>query len=781
MRRIKRVQSTTWLLLSGFVSLCLVSALLFAITVVLLRSAAERDEMHRIDVDMKVAWRLLHELGADVKLVNGRLYAGDLLLNDDTALVDEIKSTVGGTATIFQGDRRVATNVLDREGRRGTGTVLADPAVRDTVLTRQLPFRGRVSVLGKEYYAGYDPIFDRFGTLVGVLYVGTPAADLLAAVNGRIMLLVGLPSGAILLIGIMFCVIGRKLVGQINARQRSLEAARAQLDTALDSMANGLTVWDRDQRLVLANARFAEILGFPPDRVRAGMSFKEFLALRHAFGTFGDLEFDAVYEKRLALLSRQEAVSFVDTLPNNRTVRVTQRPTEDGGRVTTYEDMTEQQAASTRISFMAHYDSLTGLPNRVLFDQRLQEALDAAGQHGAAVAVFGLDLDRFKPVNDTYGHAVGDKLLMAVAKRLQGLLRDTDVAARFGGDEFAVMLPLAQEADLACLATAERIVTRLSEPFTIDDHALNIGVSIGIALFPADGDTGEELQRCADIAMYRAKEAGRSTFRVFEPSMDEALQARRSLERDLRAALDEGVLELHYQPLVCCQTGTAQGYEALLRWQHPTRGAVPPSVFVPLAEETGLILRLGQWVMETACRDAAGWVEPAMVAVNLSPLQFRQPDLAATVLNTLSWTGLDPSRLEIEITEGILMENPERAVETLGALRDAGVRVSLDDFGTGYSSLSYLRQFPLDKIKIDKSFIMDLASDPQSASIVEALVTLAHTLDLTVTAEGVETSEQLAALQRHLCDQVQGFLLGRPSPNQRRTQIAAPVPENLVA
>ena len=777
----KRIRSTTWLLVSGFVSLCLISALLFSITGILLRSSAERDEMRRIDVDMRVAWRLLHELGGEVRLAGGRLYAGGFLLNGDASLVDEIKAAVGGTATIFQGDRRIATNVPDSEGRRGIGTLLADPAVRETVLARQLPFRGRVNVLGTAYYAGYDPIFDRFGALVGILYVGTPAAELLDFTNGRTALLVGLQVGAIVLIGALFFLIGRKLANQITGRQRSLEVAHAQLDMALDNMANGLSVWNKDRQLVLANARLGDVLGLPPDGIRVGMSFREFQTVRHVAGDFGHADFEVVYQKRLGHLNRHEPMSFVDNLPNNRVVRVSQRPMDDGGRVVTYEDMTEQHAASTRISFMAHYDALTGLPNRVLFDQRLGEALEAAKLTSGTVAVFGLDLDRFKPVNDMHGHAVGDKLLVAVAKRLQALLRDTDVVARLGGDEFAVMLPLAREADLACLATAERIVSHLSEPFTIGEQTIDIGVSVGIALHPADGDTGEELLRCADIAMYRAKEGGRSTFRVFEPFMDEDLQARRSIERDLRMAIDQGCLELHYQPLVCCKTGTPEGYEALLRWQHPVRGAVPPSVFVPLAEETGLILRLGQWVLETACRDAAGWVEPVMVAVNLSPLQFRQPDLATTVLSTLRWAGLDPSRLEIEITEGILMDDPARAVETLTALRDAGVRVSLDDFGTGYSSLSYLREFPLDKIKIDKSFILDMASDSQSASIVEALVSLAHTLDLTVTAEGVETAEQLAALQRHLCDQVQGFLLGRPSPYERGPAAIEVEPEDLVA
>ena len=440
------------------------------------------------------------------------------------------------------------------------------------------------------------------------------------------------------------------------------------------------------------------------------------------------------------------------------------------------QDVTERHQAAAKIKFMAHHDGLTGLGNRTLFDLRLQHALGDAGPGRCQAAVLGLDLDQFKTVNDMLGHAVGDKLLVAVGKRLGTLVRNTDALARLGGDEFAVVLPLPDTGMQACAALAERIVRHLSEPFLIDDQAVIVGVSVGVALFPDHRDTPTELLRRADIAMYRAKEAGRGQFCVFESAMDEKLQKRRTLERDLREAIMTEALALHYQPLVCCASGRVQGYEALLRWDHPVHGPISPAVFVPLAEETNLILPLGQWVLEAACRAAAAWDNPVRVAVNLSPSQFRQPGLTTTVLSTLARIGLPPCRLEVEITEGVLIDDPALAMAMLRELLASGVRVWLDDFGTGYSSLSYLRQFPFDKIKIDKSFIDGMTVDPQAAAIVQALVALAHTLNLSVTAEGVETVEQLHALQAQLCNQVQGYLVGRPSPSVIGPAVPLPEP-----
>lgn len=409
---------------------------------------------------------------------------------------------------------------------------------------------------------------------------------------------------------------------------------------------------------------------------------------------------------------------------------------------------------------MAHHDSLTGLPNRLLLDKRLAESLDAAAPAGRSVAVLCLDLDGFKSVNDLYGHAAGDELLVQVARRLEAELRENDTLARLGGDEFVIVVSTRSKSHDAL---ADRLVRTLAQPFNVAGQPVMVGASVGIALCPAHTQDGAELLRCADIAMYCAKEAGRNTFRVFDPAMGQFLQDRQALERDLREAIEQETVSLHYQPLVNAATGCVEGYEALLRWEHPTRGMVPPSVFVPLAEEKQLIQPLGRWVLETACREAAGWEGPLRVAVNLSPRQFQHADLPDYVFDLLRRTGLPPNRLELEVTEGVLIDDPDHAVHMLSTLRAGGVRVSLDDFGTGYLSLSYLRRFPLDKIKIDKSFVDGLTNDPQSASIVTALIALAHTLGLTVTAEGVETMEQLQELQRQACNQVQGYLLGKPS------------------
>ena len=426
-------------------------------------------------------------------------------------------------------------------------------------------------------------------------------------------------------------------------------------------------------------------------------------------------------------------------------------------------DLTARRASEAALHRLAHYDALTGLANRVLLDTRMHQAFEEPHRPVRFGAVLCLDLDRFKPVNDLLGHAMGDKLLIAVSLRLGALLRQSDTLARVGGDEFTILMPDAGDI-AACRSLASRIVQGMLEPFRLDDQQVVVGVSIGIALYPQDGDTAEELLRCADIALYRSKEEGRGTYRLFEARMDAELQHRRALERDLRAAIDQKDLELHYQPLVNGGTGQVEGYEALLRWHHPTRGLVSPATFIPIAEESGLILPLGQWVLETACAAAAAWDVPRRVAVNLSPAQFKQTDLIERIMGALDQTGLSADRLEIEVTEGVLINKPERAIVLLSSLRSSGVRVSLDDFGTGYSSLSYLRQFPLDKIKIDRSFISDLGIDEKSTSIVRAVITLAHSLGLSVTAEGVETREQLDLLRLQLCDQVQGYLLGRPGP-----------------
>ncbi len=415
-----------------------------------------------------------------------------------------------------------------------------------------------------------------------------------------------------------------------------------------------------------------------------------------------------------------------------------------------------------RLRKIAHHDALTGLANRVLLDVELTRTLQRARQQNSGAAVLCLDLDRFKFVNDLLGHPAGDRLLVAIAERLTRLVRRSDVVARVGGDEFAILLPDVTDA-ATCMGLAKLLADAVAEPVIYEDQQMVVGVSIGIAMYPQDGQTAQELLRRADVALYRAKEDRRGGARMFAPEMDAALQHRRLLERDLRAAIGGKELEVYYQPLVGCEDGQVEGFEALLRWNHPTRGQIAPAEFIPIAEESGLIVLLGRWVLEDACRTAFTWEKPLRVAVNLSPTQFKQGDLVEQIAAALGKSGLEPNRLEVEVTEGVLIDDPGRAVATLSAVREMGVRVSLDDFGTGYSSLSYLRVFPLDKIKIDRSFIMSLGTDERSTEIVRSIVMLAHSLDLSVTAEGVETTEQLAILQMHACNQVQGYLLGHPA------------------
>jgi diguanylate cyclase len=432
-------------------------------------------------------------------------------------------------------------------------------------------------------------------------------------------------------------------------------------------------------------------------------------------------------------------------------------------RVAAVRDIRERRAAEAQIRHMAHHDSLTGLPNRSLFHDRLDQAIAYARRNNEVVKVLSIDLDRFKDVNELTGHGGGDLLLQQVAQRLTVLSRGHDTVARLSGDEFAIIKIGSDNLDGAS-ALAERLIKAIAEPFDLDGQQMIIGASIGVAIYPTDADTGDDLIRAADTALYRAKADGRGTYRFFEAAMDARLQERRTLERDLRQALAVGQFEVHYQPLVGCSSESVVGFEALVRWRHPERGLVSPADFIPLAEESGLILPLGEWVLRTACLEAAQWPGDQRIAVNLSPIQFRHADLAQEILTILAETGLTPQRLELEITEGVLIEDTERTLATLCTLKAAGISISLDDFGTGYSSLSYLQRFPFDKIKIDRSFIWEMERNADSMAIVRSVIALGRSLRITVIAEGVETTEQLALLRTENCDQVQGFLLGRPVP-----------------
>jgi diguanylate cyclase (GGDEF)-like protein len=419
-------------------------------------------------------------------------------------------------------------------------------------------------------------------------------------------------------------------------------------------------------------------------------------------------------------------------------------------------EIEHRRQSEEKVHYLAHFDALTGLGNRVLLRQQLEEALVRVRRNGGAIGVIFLDLDGFKIVNDTLGHSVGDALLKAVAARLQENVRDTDKTARLGGDEFAV-LQSGDSQPRSADALASRLVAVMSEPFFVDGHQLNLSVSAGIAVMLGNDADPEQLLKNADLALYRAKADGRGTFRFFEPEMDALAQARRSMEVELRGALTRREFELHYQPLINLHTRRIAGFEALLRWSNATRGLVSPAQFIPLAEELGFIAPIGEWAIRQACEHAAGWPQDIKVAVNLSPVQFRSPSLVPAIVQALSASGLPPSRLELEITESVLLDDSDRNLAILRQIRDLGVRIAMDDFGTGYSSLSYLRRFHFEKVKIDRSFVSDVAQNAESRAIVRAITGMCNNLGMATTAEGVETAEQLSCIASEGCNEAQGY------------------------
>ena len=445
-----------------------------------------------------------------------------------------------------------------------------------------------------------------------------------------------------------------------------------------------------------------------------------------------------------------------------------------------WRSMHQQRGAQARVRYMAHHDALSGALNRASFTDVLEKAAWRRAEGGPSFSLLCIDLDRFKEVNDSLGHAAGDEVLRLATQRLKDAVREGDKVARLGGDEFAILLTSVASVE-AVTPLAQRVVEALALPFEVGEMRVRCGGSVGIAIHGVDATDPDDLLGKADLALYRAKANGRGTFSFYDVAMDRQMQARRELTRDLRSAIDADQLALHYQPLYGSDGTTLTGYEALLRWQHPTLGNVPPVEFIPLAEETGLIEAIGQWVLQRACIDAATWPVPLTVAVNLSAAQFTSGDLVGAVTLALAGAGLDARRLELEITESLLMNNTEDVLATLRALAAMGVPIAMDDFGTGYSSLAYLWRFPFDKVKIDRAFTHNLGHDAKVGLIVRSIITLAHSLDIRVNAEGVETPSQMSALQEHGCDEFQGFLLGRPGPTQGLTHIGRALPESALA
>jgi diguanylate cyclase (GGDEF)-like protein len=547
------------------------------------------------------------------------------------------------------------------------------------------------------------------------------------------------------------------------ARQNAeLENSRLQFDAALDNMSQGVTFFDADQKLIVCNRRYREIYRLPPDLTLPGTTLARIVDYRIAIGTLPDMTRDAYMERRRVLAEPGNPFEVIDELRDGRIISLRYQPLRNRGWVTTHDDITERRRAEADLAYLARHDALTRLPNRMLFQERLNQAL-AMTRRQAGCALLLLDLDGFKAVNDTLGHPVGDGLLQAVAERLLTVVRETDTVARLGGDEFAIIQTSVTSPEQAALL-AERAIATLGEPFDLDGNRVHVGASIGVAMAPSDAMDAGALLRNADTALYLAKAEGRGTYRLFETDMDARVQRRRTLELDLRDALASGAFDLEYQPVIDVPTGRTVCLEALIRWNHPVHGVINPVDFIPVAEDTGVIVGIGKWVLRRACLEATAWPVDIGIAVNLSAVQFRGGALLDTVKAALAETGLAPNRLELEITESVLLQNGEDQLATLHRLRALGVRVALDDFGTGYSSLGYLGRFPFDKIKIDRSFVGNLGVNRESKVIVSAVIGLAVGLGMTVTAEGVETAEQLSILRAEGCAQVQGDLFSPPLP-----------------
>jgi diguanylate cyclase (GGDEF)-like protein/PAS domain S-box-containing protein len=543
-----------------------------------------------------------------------------------------------------------------------------------------------------------------------------------------------------------------------EAAAAEIFSTRAFLHTVIEHMPAVVVVKDaRDHRYVLFNLAAESVFGVRHGDM-IGKRVEDLLPKEQA-EFFSNCDREVLRSRVLADVGEQSVNTpqIGTRILRTKKVPILGKDGEPQYLLTVSEDVTEHKRAEERIAHLAHHDGLTGLPNRAAFSERLSSTLER--QMAGTFALMCLNLDRFKEVNDVFGHSVGDAVLQEAARRMQSVM-DGAFLARLGGDEFTVITAQGSHPETAA-ALADRLLAITADDFEIDDHTLRIGLSIGVAIFPADGRDVTALLANANAALYRAKAEGRGAIRFFEAEMDTRLHERRVLQQELQTAIESRALFLNFQPQALIG-GEIVGFEVLLRWRSPGRGLVPPATFIPLAEECGLIIPMGEWVLREACREAASWDRPLQIAVNLSPVQFRRGDLPALVHSVLLETGLAPSRLELEITEGVLIDDFSRAVGILRRLKLLGVRIAMDDFGTGYSSLSYLQSFPFDKIKIDRAFIANLNKNPQSAAIIRAVIGLGRGLDLPVVAEGVETRDQLEFLAREACDEVQGYLIGHP-------------------
>lgn len=550
---------------------------------------------------------------------------------------------------------------------------------------------------------------------------------------------------------------------KLRQGEEKLRAQNHHLEMAVGNISQGLCLYDADERIIMANGLYATLYGLQPEQVKPGLLLRDVMDSRIAAGASEFSSSDDYFAERTIRLNGAPRVGVtkrIVKLPNGRIIAVRRRAMPRGGWVCTHEDVTEQHKYERNLAYQANHDALTGLPNRTRLVEAIAQALETK-QPSSHLAVYLLDLDNFKSVNDTLGHPVGDMLLQAIAGRLKGVIVEPNIVARMGGDEFAIVqIGVIDPREISILAN--RVIAAIGDVYEIDGHQISISASVGIAISPRDGDTSEQLIRCADLALYHAKEKERGDFSIFEPWQDELVRTRTALKNDLHNAMKSGQLELHYQPIIEFQTSVNCGVEALIRWNHPTRGLISPAEFIPLAEDSGFIVPLGAWILRQACMEVASWPRKLCCAVNLSPVQFKRRGLVETVLVALSASGLPADRLVLEITESVFLGDTQEVIETLTRLREIGVVIALDDFGTGYSSLSYLRNLPINVVKIDRSFVKDVGRDATALSVIRAVVNLSRNLGLTTVAEGVETREQYDLLRAEGMDKAQGFFISKP-------------------
>jgi diguanylate cyclase (GGDEF)-like protein len=629
-------------------------------------------------------------------------------------------------------------------------------------------YRGRDATgafqIGASRPAGKYPIF---------VNVAVPESAALANWESRTTFIA---AGTLLIVvcPVFLLLMLRKLLESVIKSERSLEQnardlvqLNTRLDLAFNNMSQGLCFFDGQRRLIVCNRRFVEMYDLSVEQVRPGMSLESIVDLRFQAGTSPKMSRDDYLQWRDSISVSDKPSDTIVELNNGNFVRISHIPMPDGGWVATHEDVTASKRDEARISYMAHHDALTGLASRSSFTGAMQAAKKSLDDHGHPFGVLMLDLDRFKAINDTMGHAAGDILLKEVARRLRNVSTEGDVVARLGGDEFAIITFAASiDGDEpyrnGAIALARRVLDVVNQPFPIEDKTVFVGTSIGIALAPDHGVEIEDLLKKADMALYRSKAKGRNIYNLFDPQMMLETSELDRLEADMRAALSRSEFEVHYQPIIDARTKKIAGAEALVRWRHPEHGLISPAKFIPLAEATGLIIPLGDMVLNRACRDAIGWPAELKVAVNLSAVQFRKTNLFDVIMCALLESGLPPERLEVEVTQSVLLENETEYAVLLHQLKSIGVSVALDGFGTGYSSLSYLKQFPFDKIKIDRSFTADVAEHEGSMAIVSAIIGLSRGLDMITTAEGIETERQFEIMRAAGVTLAQGSLFGRP-------------------